>query len=47
MQEERKNVVEYSITSTGSVLMFVVIGEKENGRHGKTTRHICTGSSRL
>lgn len=32
MQEERKNVVEYSITSTGSVLMFVVIGEKENGR---------------
>lgn len=32
MQEERKNIVEYSITSTGSVLMFVVIGEKENGR---------------
>nr|WP_295277604.1 hypothetical protein [uncultured Blautia sp.] len=32
MQEEKKNVVEYSITGTGSVLMFVVIGEKENGR---------------
>ena len=32
MQEEKKKVVEYSITSTGSVLMFVVIGEKENGR---------------
>ena len=35
MQEEKKNVVEYSITSTGSVLMFVVIGEKENGRPEK------------
>ena len=32
MQEEKKSVVEYSITGTGSVLMFVVIGEKENGR---------------
>lgn len=34
MQEERKTV-EYSITESGYVLMFVVIGVKENGRPQK------------